>query len=205
MLNQRSFDEATHAIATVVILVDHGFVSGGQSKVAIESTLGSRWPARGRFSFAPADPSIRAWREPASRRSASINTTFSTIPRAPRRSSGAWNAKAAAALAELLARLPRENAIVHAHGWAKALSSSIANPIRASNCRRLYDARIFPRLPERRLYNFQKQAVCTVKAMSAACWATNCDSRNYPFKLWRNAVSRSRAAPDWPVASRISC
>ena len=25
---------------TVVILVDHGFVSGGQSKVAIESTLG---------------------------------------------------------------------------------------------------------------------------------------------------------------------
>ncbi len=23
--------------------------------------------------------------------------------------------------------------------------------------------------------------------MSAACWATHCDSRNYPFKLWRNA------------------
>ena len=101
---------------------------------------------------------------------------------------GTWNAKAAAALGELLARLPRENTIVHAHGWAKALSPSIARPIRASKLPAVYTMHeYFLACPNGGFYNFQKHEVCALKAMSAACWATNCDSRNYPFKLWRNA------------------
>ena len=170
---------------TVVILVDHGFVSGGQSKVAIESTLGLALAgARPIFFCAcgPVDPRLaQAGVETICLDQYDILDNPSCAAAAVQ---GTWNAKAAAALAELLARLPRENAIVHAHGWAKALSSSIANPIRASKLPAVYTMHeYFLACPNGGFYNFQKQAVCTVKAMSAACWATNCDSRNYPFKL----------------------
>ncbi len=174
---------------TVVILVDHGFVSGGQSKVAIESTLGlAAAGARPIFFCAcgPVDPRLAQ---------AGVETIcleqhdiLDNPSRAAAAVQGTWNVKAAAALAELLARLPRENTIVHAHGWAKALSPSISKPIRASKLPAVYTMHeYFLACPNGGFYNFQKHEVCALKAMSAACWATNCDSRNYPFKLWRNA------------------
>ncbi|MGA8169433.1 MAG: glycosyltransferase family 4 protein [Methylocystis sp.] len=174
---------------TVVILVDHGFVSGGQSKVALESTLGlAQAGARPIFFCAcgPVDPRLAQ---------AGIETVclgqhdiLDNPSRAAAAVQGTWNAKAASALAELLARLPREDTIVHVHGWAKALSPSIAKPIRASNLPAVYTMHeYFLACPNGGFYNFQKHEVCGLKAMSAACWATNCDSRNYPFKLWRSA------------------
>ena len=174
---------------TVVILVDHGFVSGGQSKVAIESALG--------LALAGATPIFLCARGPVDPRLARAGVETICLDqhdildnpsRAAAAVQGMWNAKAAAALAELLARLPCENTIVHAHGWAKALSPSIAKPIRASKLPAVYTMHeYFLACPNGGFYNFQKRAVCAMKAMSAPCWATNCDSRNYSFKLWRNA------------------
>jgi glycosyltransferase involved in cell wall biosynthesis len=176
-------------LPTVVILVDHGFVSGGQSKVAIESALGlAAAGARPIFFCAcgPVDPRLAQ---------AGVETIcldqydiLDNPSRAAAAVQGVWNVKAAAALKALLARLPRDNAIVHAHGWAKALSPSIASPIRASKLPAVYTMHeYFLACPNGGFYNFQTHEVCALKAMSARCWATNCDSRNYPFKLWRNA------------------
>ncbi len=101
---------------------------------------------------------------------------------------GIWNAAAAQALGETLARLPRLSTIVHVHGWAKALSPAIARPIQASRLPAAYTMHeYFLHCPNGGFYNFQKNEVCPLIPLSAACWATHCDSRNYPIKLWRNA------------------
>ena len=101
---------------------------------------------------------------------------------------GTWNFRAAKELRRLLARLPRERTIVHVHGWAKALSASIAQPIRQSGLPCVYTMHeYFMFCPNGGFYDFQSDRVCKLRPMSAACWARHCDSRNYPYKLWRNA------------------
>jgi glycosyltransferase involved in cell wall biosynthesis len=174
---------------TVVILVDHGHVSGGQAKVALESALGLK-QAGARVIFfcavGPVDPRLAA---------AGVETRcleqfdiLSNPSRAEAALHGVWNAPAAEALRALLAELPRENTILHLHGWAKALSASIALPIRASGLPAVYTMHeYFLHCPNGGFYNYQKNAVCTLEPMSLACWTTHCDSRNYAFKLWRNA------------------
>ena len=100
---------------------------------------------------------------------------------------GIWNSKAAKALDDLLASLPRDNTVVHVHGWAKALSPSIAGPIVRSGLPAVYTIHeYFQFCPNGGFYNYQDHHVCTLKPLSAACWATNCDSRNYARKVWRN-------------------
>jgi glycosyltransferase involved in cell wall biosynthesis len=41
--------------------------------------------------------------------------------------------------------------------------------------------------PNGGFYNYQKNHACGLDPLSSACWMTNCDSRNYPRKLWRAA------------------
>jgi glycosyltransferase involved in cell wall biosynthesis len=177
------------ASPTVVICADHASVTGGQAKVAIESALGLQQAGARPIYFAaagPVDPRLtEAGIETICLGQHDILVHPSRLRAALQ---GAWNGAAADALADLLARLPRENAIVHVHGWAKALSPSIAAPIRASGLPAAYTMHeYFLHCPNGGFYDFQKNEICRLEPMSVACWATHCDSRNYPFKLWRNA------------------
>ena len=40
--------------------------------------------------------------------------------------------------------------------------------------------------PNGGFYNYQARHICKLKPLSTACWTTNCDSRNYARKVWRN-------------------
>ncbi|CAJ0878141.1 hypothetical protein AMST5_02942 [freshwater sediment metagenome] len=173
---------------TIVVCADHAHVNGGQAKVALDSALGlAAAGARVIFFSAcgPVDPRLGA---------AGVETVclyqkdiLANPSRLDAARQGIWNGKAAKALGETLAKLPGENRIVHVHGWAKALSPAIAGPIRASGLPAAYTMHeYFLHCPNGGFYDFQKGAVCPLIPMSAACWATHCDSRNYPFKLWRN-------------------
>ncbi|PPD45523.1 MAG: glycosyl transferase family 1 [Methylocystis sp.] len=177
------------SLPTVVICVDHAYVSGGQSKVAIESAIGLKAAGCRVIFFAacgPVDERLEA---------AGVETVclgqhdiLGNPSRLAAARQGIWNAEAAKALAETLDHLSCDRTIVHVHGWAKALSPSIAKPIQAAGLPAVYTMHeFFLNCPNGGFYNFQKKEVCALKPMSAACWATNCDSRNYPFKLWRNA------------------
>ncbi len=175
-------------LPTVVICVDHGSVTGGQAKVAIESALGLK-AAGARVVFFAACGPVDARLEAAGVETHCLNQydILSNPSRLAAARQGVWNLEAARALAETLAPLPRD-AIVHVHGWAKALSPSIAEPIRASRLPAIYTMHeYFLHCPNGGFYNFPQNAVCHLRPMSAACWMTNCDSRNYAFKLWRNA------------------
>jgi glycosyltransferase involved in cell wall biosynthesis len=99
---------------------------------------------------------------------------------------GTWNFFAAGEMRNLLARLPRENTIVHVHGWAKALSASIARPIAESGLPAVYTMHeYFMFCPNGGFFNYQQNQVCKLEPLSPACWATHCDSRTYPRKIWR--------------------
>lgn len=172
---------------TVVICADHGSITGGQAKVAIESALGLKQGSARVIFFAAAAPVDARLRE-AGVEVVCLGQTdlLGNASRAKAMLQGTWNSAASKALGELLAGLPKQNVIVHVHGWARALSPSIARPIAASGLPAVYTVHeYFLFCPNGGFYNYQKDEVCSLKPLSASCFATNCDQISYPRKIWR--------------------
>ena len=176
-----------HDPLTVVICVDHANVTGGAAKVAFDSAIGLKRAGHRPILFAaagPIDPQLAA---------AGIEVIclgqadlLGNASRAAAAVQGIWNGLAAERLDALLRGLDPARSLVHVHGWAKALSPSIAKPIAASGLPAVYTIHeYFLFCPNGGFYNYQKGHVCGLTPLSAACWATHCDSRNYPRKLWR--------------------
>ena len=188
----------------IVIAIDHASITGGQAKVALDSALGLKRAGYNPIVFAavaPVDPRlIEEGVEVVCLDQADLLGNSSKFVAAFQ---GAWNFRAAKELRRLLSRLPSERTIVHVHGWAKALSASIAQPIRQSGLPCVYTMHeYFMFCGNGGFYDFQSGRVCNLRPMSASCWARNCDSRNYPFKLWRNArlaVAKGVARLAFPV------
>jgi glycosyltransferase involved in cell wall biosynthesis len=173
----------------VLICADNAYVNGGQNKVALESALGLAQAGARVVFFAACGPVDRRLAEAGIEAVCLGQSDLLDNPsRLDAARQGMWNGVAARALGETLARLPRANTIVHVHGWAKALSPSIAGPIRASGVPAVLTMHdFFLDCPNGAFYNFRREAACPLIPLSAACWATNCDSRSYAHKLWRNA------------------
>ena len=174
---------------TVVIALDHAHLTGGQAKVAFDSAIGLKNAGHHPVIFAaagPVDPVLTAnGIEVVCLGQSDLLGNPSRIAAAFQ---GTWNLKAAEGMRQLLARLPRDSTVVHVHGWAKALSPSIAGPIRGSGLPAVYTVHeYFLFCPNGGFYNYQKNHVCKLEPMSLACLATHCDARNYPRKLWRSA------------------
>ena len=173
---------------TVVICVDHASVTGGQAKVAFDSARGLRAAGHRPIVFAAAGPVsselAASGIEIVCLGQADLLGNRSKIMGAAQ---GIWNFAAERALRDLLATLPRDRTIIHVHGWAKALSPSIARPIAESKLPAVYTIHeYFLFCPNGGFYNYKSHSVCSLEPLSAQCWRTNCDSRNYPRKLWRN-------------------
>ncbi len=186
---------------TVVIALDHAFVSGGQSRVAFDSAIGLKAQGHRPIVFAaagPVDPILPDHGiEVVCLDQSDLLHNPSKIAAARQ---GIWNNEAAAALGQLLGSLPSGRSVVHVHGWAKALSPSIARPIAASGLPAVYTMHEFFLLcPNGGFYNYRTAQPCLLDPLSAACWASNCDSRSYSRKLWRNvrqAVMHGAALPE---------
>lgn len=184
----RPASAATGAPLTIVICVDHASVTGGQAKVAFDSARGLKAAGHSPIVFAaagPVSPDLAASGvEVVCLDQADLLGNASRLMGAAQ---GIWNDRARRALADLLACLPRGRTIVHVHGWAKALSPSIAWAIRDSGLPAIYTIHeYFLFCPNGGFYDYQAGQVCARTPLGAACWATNCDSRTYPRKLWRN-------------------
>ncbi len=173
---------------TIVICVDHASVTGGQAKVAFDSALGLKAAGHRPILFTSAGPvsdDLKASGvEVICLDQADLVGNSSKIQAAVQ---GVWNFRAAEALGKLLSECPPTRTVVHVHGWAKALSPSIARPIAASGLPAIYTIHeYFLFCPNGGFYNYQSGEVCSLKPLSSACWATNCDSQNYGRKIWRN-------------------
>ncbi len=171
----------------IVIAVDHASITGGQAKVALDSAIGLKRAGYEPIVFAaaaPVDPRLAA--EGVECVCLNQADLLGNASKAAAALQGVWNFHAAAEMEKLLARLPKDRAIVHVHGWAKALSASIARPIAASGLPAVYTMHeYFMFCPNGGFYNYPRNHVCKLTPLSPVCWATHCDSRNYPRKIWR--------------------
>jgi len=173
----------------IVIVLDHAALNGGQAKVALESAIALKQAGHVPIVFAAAGPI-----EPRLAQ-AGVETVclgqhdlISNPSRVAGALQGVWNLAAARAMGALLARLPREKTVVHVHGWAKALSGSFAPAVRAAGVPACYTFHeYYLCCPNGGFYDYHDHHVCALTARSAACWAKNCDNRNYAMKLWRAA------------------
>ena len=173
----------------IVIILDQANINGGQAKVALDSALGLKARGHTPVVFASVGPVMPALTE------AGIEVVClgqHELVNDPDKKAaalrGLWNRPAEAALAALLARLPPRETVIHLHGYAKALSPSIARPIKQSGLPVLYTMHeYFMLCPNGGFYNYRQHRHCTLKPLSTACWTTHCDSRSFGFKLWRGA------------------
>ncbi|HWG03575.1 MAG TPA: glycosyltransferase family 4 protein [Beijerinckiaceae bacterium] len=172
----------------VVIVLDHAHVSGGQAKVAIDSALGLKRRGHNPTVFAAVGPVDCRLTEAGISVVCLGQNDLLGQSRLAAAGQGLWNAAAAKALEALLSRYRDADAIVHVHGWAKALSPAIAMPIRASGLPRLYTMHeYFLLCPNGGFYDYRAAESCRRKPLSLGCLSTNCDSRHYVHKLWRSA------------------
>lgn len=173
----------------IVICVDHATVTGGQAKVAFDSAIGLKRAGMRPIVFAAAGPVDPKFAEHGVEIVCLGQTDLlGAANKIAGAAQGFWNGRAAARLGALLATLPPERTIVHVHGWAKALSPSIARPIRASGLPAVYTVHeYFLFCPNGGFYDYQKQQVCRLPPLGAACLSTHCDSVSYARKVWRGA------------------
>lgn len=173
----------------VVIVLDQAHINGGQAKVALDSAFGLK--ARGHVPvvFAASGPVMPELAAAGIEVICLGQHEFVQDPsKAAAALRGLWNFEAKKALAAVLARMPKGDSLVHLHGYAKSLSSSIVPAIRASGLPVLYTMHEYYLLcPNGGFYNYRENRHCTLSPLSTACWKTHCDTRSYGFKLWRGA------------------
>jgi glycosyltransferase involved in cell wall biosynthesis len=175
----------------IILILDWAYVNGGQAKVAIDSAIGLKALGHEPILFAasgPVEPSlIEAGVEV---HCLGQNELVKDGARLAAIWRGIHNGQAAERLNALLALQPHGDTIVHVHGWAKALSSSIATPIRASGLPTVYTMHDYYLLcPNGGFYNYHSHEQCRLTPFSPSCLATHCDTRTYAAKGWR--VGRS--------------
>lgn len=176
-------------LKNIVILNDHGFVSGGAAQVAVAGMQALR--LRGLnvhffFGTGPVDDRLKG----SAIRLLDLGR-FDLLANPSRwraARDGIWDAAAAQQVVAGLQGLDPAQTIIHLHTWTKALSASVVRAVRQRGFRMvctLHD--YFAVCPNGGLYNYQERRPCSLQPMSAACITAHCDSRNYPYKLWRVA------------------
>jgi glycosyltransferase involved in cell wall biosynthesis len=171
----------------ILIVADHAWINGGQSKVAIESALGLAGRGHRVTYFAavgPADPWLaRAGVEVVCLDQHDINSAPSKVGFLKQI---LWNQPAAERLRQLLSRMDPRTSVVHVHAWAKAISPSIGTVLKKSAVPCVYTMHeFFLVCPNGGFYHYPKAQTCKLKPMSMGCLTTNCDSRNFLRKAVR--------------------
>lgn len=171
----------------VVVVNDFAFINGGASKVAIDSAVGLTQAGIKVLFFSAVGPVDFALEH------SSVDTVCIGQQEIIKDSSrmraviqGLWNREAGRRMANLLETLDPQDTIVHVHGWTKALSSCpivVALKKGFQVVFTLHD--YFTACPNGGFYNYKSNTICPLKPLSRACLLTNCDSRNYPQKMWR--------------------
>jgi glycosyltransferase involved in cell wall biosynthesis len=175
----------------VVIVSDFANLNGGQAKVAIDS---ARLLADAGISvtFVGATGSASPLLDHPGIRTICLDhyTLLENPNRLRSIASGIWNVSAARALRTIIAECDPENAVVHCHGWAKALSPSIGPVLVTQRLPVVYTMHeYFLACPNGGFYDYTRQTICHRAPMSAGCLTTNCDARHVSHKVWRAARS----------------
>lgn len=170
-----------------IIVSDHGYISGGQAKVAIETALALRREGLAVTFFSGVGPVDERLQESGVESVCLGQHDLLGDPVRLRSAfRGLWNREAASALETLLRRFRPDEAIVHVHGWAKSLSPSIGPIVTAARVPHVYTLHeYFLACPVGGFYNHRRQEICAYPPLGGRCLATNCDPRSRAHKAWR--------------------
>lgn len=171
-------------VKNLVIINDFNYVEGGASKVAIDTAKLLKEDINVYFFSAvnKEEDNIEGIHYIATNQMEALkekNKVKGAI-------NGIYNFKAKKELKKLLETLDKTNTIIHVHGWTKALSSSIfdiAFKMKFKVVLTLHD--YFTACPNGGYFNYKRNSICHLKALSSKCIRCNCDSRNYWFKVYR--------------------
>lgn len=98
-----------------------------------------------------------------------------------------YNKKAKQKMKQLLMEFDNKETLVHIHGWTKDLSSSFITPCAKMGFKTILTTHdYFTICPNGGLFNFKTNKICKLKPAGFKCSCTNCDSRNYAYKIIRN-------------------
>ena len=171
---------------TIVIVNDFDYVQGGASKVALDTAkiLYENGYQVIFFSGSHQDNEYTS----IGFKNISLNISECLKDKNKIRGSlrGIYNLKARKEFKRLLSNLDPNKTIIHIHGWTKTLSSSIFNvafKMRFKVVLTLHD--YFSACPNGGFFNYKKNKICKLAPLSCKCIFTNCDSRNYFFKVYR--------------------
>ena len=173
----------------VVILCDHGWVNGGQAKVAIDSAVQLR--RRG------VEVCFIAGRGPVDERLLDAGVECHVVGdhdllsdpnRLRAASNGIWNWAAARMVEQCLSGRDPLTTVIHVHGWAKVLSPSIGPVVTRSQAAHVYTLHeYFLACPNGGFFDYQAGKICTRRALGAGCLRTSCDPRAGAHKAFRVA------------------
>jgi len=174
----------------IIIINDFGHVNGGASQVAISTALNLANRSHQLFFFCAVDPiDTELSKHPLIK----VHCTYqqdilNNSNRVTSSVQGLWNSTSRQMFKNLIQTLPKNSTIIHVHGWTKALSHSVLHEAIKSNIPIVVTAHdYFLACPNGGFYNYQQEEICKLKALSAECIMSNCDSRSYIHKLWRVA------------------
>ncbi len=192
-------------VDTVVVLNDYCLVQGGASKVAIDEAvalaagglrvifLGAVGPVGAALKSSPVEVVCLDQAE------------LVDVTRRPGVAlQGLYNARARAATARILRECRPESAVVHLHGYTKALTAGpaqTASRLGFSTVCTLHD--FFAACPNGAFYDYREEGICHRTALGSACLSTNCDKRQVAHKAYRvlRAVAQRRLS-DFPATVR---
>ena len=194
----------------VVIVSDFGSVNGGAAKVAIESARG--------LAEAGVEVVFACAIAPVSDKLAHPNISVAMFPgreiwqvesKLEALRLGVWNAAAGRSPADLLAKPPRGETVVHIHQWSKAFSPAGIAAAGASGLPVLYTLHeYFSFCPNGAYFDFPKGEACARAPMSLSCVGARCDRASFAHKgvrvVRQAAVSRALAALRDPTFVHVS-
>lgn len=175
--------------SSVILLNDHGWINGGQAKVAIESALQLRSLGLDVCFIAGTGPiDDRLLDAGVEAHAVGRHDIFSDPNRLRASTRGIWNVAAARVLSECIAARDPASTIIHVHGWAKALSPSIGPVVSSSKAAHVYTLHeYFLACPNGGFYDYRSGKICKSRALGVDCLTTRCDPRADHHKMWRLA------------------
>ncbi len=175
-------------INNVIVICDVGTANGGAANVAIQSAIGLSKMGLNVILFSSVGPVDKKLQDAGVKVVCLYQKdVLSESNRIKAMFQGIWNVNAYEKFNKLLSEFNPNDTIIHSHVLIKALSSSIWAVIAKYNYRvfvTLHDYFLF--CPNGGLYNYRKSRICELKASSFKCYYTNCDSRKYSHKVWRD-------------------
>ncbi len=184
-------------LQTVIVVSDSAQFDGGLGKVAVTSAIALASRGLNVIFFCPiagVDPALYAAGVQAVCLEQDAPSEDPNRLRGMRR--GIWNGQVAKALKSLCEIQDPTTAIVHCHGFSKALSPAIGPVLTSGRLASVYTMHeFFLACPNGSFFDFPRAKICTRRPMNLSCLSTQCDSRHAVHKVWRTARQLALKGP----------